>query len=382
MISLTIWVCLWSSFFVLAPPLLNINHSQSLENFTPITSHLSNTNSKPLIGRRKIKTNRTKIKINSHQFDIHSYRSSWKFIDKHTIRVRFRLYENLLNSIVSKRFLVHHLHSGHIQIFNQSHEIINSTLSLYLHNIKHGRHIVCLLLYRSKLTIDPKYIFCQDIVFNFHKYGTHDIDSDDHGNTFVFLLTQYSIVIGILCILQIVYSVRKRRLIRNFYEKANALRIHMMEHHHHPQENKSTTDLDNPTYALEYLIYNLNRNALSNFDERYMPTPDTNDLVNRSKFDNHLKIPSRLKKQSIKPLFGRHRSLITTNNKNSDAEEDIFDESDFDTRPYEEQSSSVKSLSHILEENKPWMAKLTDDGSIQHVVLSPKHTQNTRLESL
>jgi hypothetical protein len=189
-------------------------------------------------------------------------------------------------------------------------------------------------------------------------------------------------VLGVLCILQLVYSARKRRLIRAVCHKANVLRNHMMEHHHHSQEHKSTPDLNNPKNAVEYLIYNLNRNALCNTDQINMTTPNANDLDNPSILDKHLKVPNRLKKHSIIPLAVRRRSLVTTSNKNFDSEEDVFDESDFDTRSYEEQSSSFKSVSHILEENKPWMAKLIDDGSIQHAVLSSKHIQNTRLQSL
>jgi len=192
-------------------------------------------------------------------------------------------------------------------------------------------------------------------------------------------------VLGVLCILQLVYSARKRRLIRAVCDKANVLRNHMMEHHHHhSQEHKPTPDLNNPKHAIEYLIYNLNPKALCNTDQINMTTPNVNDLDTPSILDKHLKVPNRLKKHSIIPLAVRRRSLVTTSNKNFDSEEDdIFDESDFDTRSYEEQTPSFKSVSHILEENKPWMAKLIDDGSIQHAVLSSsKHMQSTRLQSL
>jgi len=393
MISLIIWFYLWSNFFVLAPPLLNIKHNLSLENLNFMNSHLSNTSSKILIKQRKTKPNRTTTEINLHQFDVNSYRSSWKFVDKHTIRVRFRLHESLLHSIISTRFVVRHQHSGHIETYDKPHEIINSTLTLYLHNLKHGRHIVCLLLYRSKLMLNPKYVFCQDIIFNFQKYGHHDTDADEHGNTFVFLLTQYSIVLGILCILQLIHTVRKRRFLRAVYDKANALRNLMTEHHHHSQENKSTIHLNPQTHALEYLIYNLNRNAIYNLDQIYMqkPNEDNVNLINsslrpvahhRTGYEKHLKIPNRLSKHSITPLLGRHRSLVTTNNNSLDLDEDIFDESDYDTGSYEERSVSFKSLSHILEENKPWMTRFTDNGSIQHSILSSAPLQNTRINSL
>ena len=67
-----------------------------------------------------------------------------------------------------------------------------------------------------------------------------------------------------LCTLQLTHVIRKRRLLRTVYDKANALRNYMMEHHLHG--NKPSPDLNNRTHALEYLIYNLNRNSLYNFD--------------------------------------------------------------------------------------------------------------------
>lgn len=266
MISLTIWIFLWSSVFVVAPPSLDINHRQSLKVFS---THLSNTTAKMFMKRRKIKVNRTKTIIKQSDFDINSYRSSWKFIDKEIVAVRFRLSETLVHSIISTRFFVRHIHTGHIETFNEPNAIINSTLILYLHNLKHGRHAVCLLIYTSKQTKNPKYIFCQEIIFNYHKYGHHDMDSDEQRNTFFFLLTQYAIVIGMLCTLQLSHVIRKRRLLRTVYDKANALRNFMMEHHTHG--NKPSPDLNNRTHALEYLIYNLNRNSLYNFDANNSP---------------------------------------------------------------------------------------------------------------
>jgi hypothetical protein len=68
------------------------------------------------------------------------------------------------------------------------------------------------------------------------------------------------------------------------------------------------------------------------------------------------------------PTLFEHPRLLAT----VDFDEDMFDESDFDTRSYEEQSISYRSVSHILEENKPWMVKLTDNGTIQHAIVSPE----------
>ncbi|CAF2391759.1 unnamed protein product [Rotaria sp. Silwood2] len=383
MISLTLWLFLWSCFFVLAPSSLNINHSRSLVNLTLKTPNLFNNNSEIFMKQRKMKINRTKSAINYPYFDINSYRSSWIFVDKRTLRVRFRLYESLLHSIVSTHFLVRHTRTNQVRIYDEQNEIINSTLTLYLHNIKHGRHTVCLLLYTSKLMKNPKHIFCQDIIFNFHKYGHQDIDSDEYGNTFFFLLTQYAIVLGILCILQLVHAARKRRFLKTVYDKANALLNFMTENHHHLQENKSTIDLNNQTHSLEYLIYNLNRHALYNLDELQMqPTNENNvKIINNSSITDqrrkgnqkHLKLPNRLNEHVIIPLLEhRRRTIATTINNNFHLNDEDFYENYLDIPSNEEQSTSFQSLSHILEANKPWMTRLTDNGNMEHSILTSK----------
>jgi hypothetical protein len=225
--------------------------------------------------------------------------------------------------------------------------------------------------------VNPRHVFCQDVINNFQKYGHHDMDLDEHGNTIFFLLTQYSIVVGFLCVFQIVHEARKRRFLRAVYDKANSLRNLMTEHHSRTQGNKLPTMNINPhTNALEYLIYNLNRNALYNIDQMYgQKTNDDEDLLDNSRLSNarqsqhgqYLKIPDRFSRDSMPTLFEHPRLLATV-----DFDEDMFDESDFDTRSYEEQSISYRSVSHILEENKPWMVKLTDNGTIQHAIVSPE----------
>ncbi|CAF1172149.1 unnamed protein product [Adineta ricciae] len=385
MSSLTIWLCLWSYFVViLAPPSpLKINQTRSLQKIT----NRSNLNAQTLVEHRKPTTNKTIITspINLHLFDINTYRSSWKFVDKNTVRVRFRLHEILISLVTESRFIVRHVHTDHIQMYEKPHEIINSTFTLYLHNIKHGRHTVCLLLYTLKFVRTPKYTFCQDIIFNFQKYGHHDTDSDEYGNTFFFLLTQYSIVIGILCILQLVHTGRKHRFLKLVNAKANALRNVMTESYRRSPENKSSRDNGNiRTNALECLIYNLNRNVLFNLDQMYMQTGNEDDEENtnnslpiidekRTKRGTFLKIPDHTDEYSKSSL---HRRSVTrtTNDLDSDSDENSG-EGESDSRSDNEQSTSFKTLSHILEDNKPWLSRLTDDGNIQHSILSTQSSQ-------
>lgn len=344
----------------------------------PLTSH-SNMASRP----PAMTMNRTQSIINHPQFDLNSYRSSWKFVDKNTIRVRFRLLEHFLRGVHSIRFVTRHIHTGYTRTYDQAHESINSTFTLYLHNLKHGRHTVCLLLYSSKSMRNPRHIFCLDVVYNFHKYRHHDVDSDDHKDTVFFLLTQYAIVCGILCILQIVHTTRKRRILRALYDKANALRHATTERHHRPQEPKCPADLAHRTHAIDYLIYNLDRNALYNFDQVYMHAPnvenasvstDSPDIAPKKRAQKtYLKLPSRTIEKTT-PLIDSRRPMAkhfdTIESDDEITTVPFFNESDCDTRSHEDHSISFKSLSHILEGSKPWMTRLADDGSVKHSLLS------------
>ena len=383
MILLPMLLCLSLNRVVLAPPSLYINHKQSPESVTLFTPLLLNLDSSVAPRPPTTTTNGTKTAITPPPFDLNAYGTSWKFVDKNTIRVRFRLLERFLRGVHSVRFVTRHIHTGLMRTYDQPHERINSTFTLYLHNLKHGRHTVCLLLYSSKSMSNPRHIFCLDVIYNFHKYRHHDAESDDHKDTFFFLLTQYAIVCGIICILQIVHAARKRQALGALYEKANALRQAIMEHHQRPQGPKGPADLARPTHALDFLIYNLDRNALCNFDRAYTQTPTvestsiTTDspevtLKQRTK-KNYLKPPSRSIENST-PLLNARRPA-TKNEENTESEDEIatvpiFDESDFDTRSYEDQAISYKSVSHILEDSKPWMTRLTDNGSVKHSLLS------------
>lgn len=324
-------------------------------------------------------------------FDFSTYRSSWKFIDKNTIRVRFHLNPVFLHSVVSSRFLIRHLQSGQIRRYDESHEMINSTLTIYIHHLKHGRHMVCLLVYTSKYTANPRHIFCQDINNNFHKYGHTDMDSDDYRNTFFFLLTQYAIVCAILCVLQFAHVVRKQRILRTLYDKANALRQAMFDYHHQHRSqetnhNKSSPDLTTSTRAIECLIYNLDRRALYNFDQMYMRSSNVDDvsLINHSSDENQEKNIRRRSRNAsycslgnTKPLLQSQRSITKQDaieSEDEDPEDEdtnmvVFRTDNLDTRSHEDQSMSYKSISHILDGNKPWMVKMNDDGTIQHTVI-------------
>ena len=114
----------------------------------------------------------------------------------------------------------------------------------------------------------------------------------------------------------------------------------------------------------------------------YMQTINEEDdlpISNHQK-TKHLELPNRLNEHSTTALLRHRRPIPTTTINDNDLD---LNEKDFDTKSYEEQqSTSLKSVSHILEANKPWMTKLTDHGGIKHVILSSAPLQDTRMCTL
>jgi hypothetical protein len=357
-----IWMCLVSAVLIHAPPLVIVDRQQSSTDLTlfqsQTTTRISNISTDDII----LTTHRT----DHRRFDVNSYRSSWKFVDKQTIRVRFHFEHSFLHSMQSVRFIVRHIQTGHTLTYDNAHERFNSTLTLYVQNIKYGRHTVCLLIYTLKSMITPRHVFCQDIINNFHKYGHHDVNADEHRNTFLFLLTQYAIVCGMLCLLQLIHAGRKRRFIRILYEKAHGLRQTMMDYHHRSQETKSTIDFNSRTRGIEYLIYNFDRNALNN------------DLLTSDEHIDVRRTYSKLSRPSMEIpmlLIDRHQSI--SNNDEQLSQFDTIDEQSLPVRTRDEPSMSLKSVSHILDDSKPWLTRLTDDGNTEQALVASECLQSS-----
>ena len=181
------------------------------------------------------------------------YELDWKFIDKYSIRVTFDLYSlprsliesnvyshsnkqkwnllgtmttmpsNSLKSIFSLEyflFLVRPHHQNREIILNMDKLTLRNTTSrpyphfsnsLRLTSLNHHeKYSVCICYYqKNSSSKTPDLLLCQDVINNYEKFS--DLRADlKHG--LVFITTQYSIIIGLLIVLQTVYSIRQRRV--------------------------------------------------------------------------------------------------------------------------------------------------------------------------
>ncbi|CAM2699698.1 unnamed protein product [Rotaria socialis] len=181
------------------------------------------------------------------------YEIDWNFIDKDTIRVKFDLYSlpkslmdnnirteskksktNLLATMTTMpSSSLKSLYSLEYFLFiirphNKNREIVlkmeklnsrNTTSRPYPHFANslrltslnhHEKYSVCIYYYKNNVSMKfPDLLLCQDIINDYAKFAHLKADAK-HG--LVFIGTQYSIIIGLLVVLQSVYSMRKRRI--------------------------------------------------------------------------------------------------------------------------------------------------------------------------
>ncbi|CAF1008735.1 unnamed protein product [Didymodactylos carnosus] len=354
---------------------------------------------------------------NEHSY----YESSWQFIDKHTVRVTFQLFGSLYptSSAYMKytaRYNRTKLRELSIRPFESGE---NNTNIIYLEDVEHGKHSVCLLIYESRsvnntgkrLVPDPKNIFCQDIYFNYHKYSHPEQRDIDTKHSFSVIVFQYAIVCGILCFLHIVHSIRKRRIFKimrqMLFPKANLLRDVMSSNSFetntssnmkmfHPalnntqiieeDEEQSLIGVKNNMIPLkrvtDLLIYDLNKTALLLseslgvlLDSNDQDTNTTSTILNTDPparkhltpaYATHLSLPSRRSSCSHSSPFSRrsvqhddHQSVtfdIGGTSGNEDENNFDFDEN---IVPDEEQTPSFQSMVHILEASKPWSTRVS-----------------------
>ncbi len=190
------------------------------------------------------------------------YEANWTFIDKETVRVIFSLFSiselsnekrfsnrndkkiNPFPNMISipSRITIQSIYSLKYYLFtirqyktntekvlkmeqlilkttpSGNDEHFSNSLLLIRLNPKE-KYSICIYYYQNDiLTKMPDLIICQDIMHDHLKHSVHGL---------LFILTQYSIILGILIVLQGLFSMRKRRLAhilhQHFMDKAQRL---------------------------------------------------------------------------------------------------------------------------------------------------------------
>ncbi|CAF3131915.1 unnamed protein product [Rotaria socialis] len=370
------------------------------------------------------------------------YEIDWNFIDKDTIRVKFDLYSlpkslmdnnirteskksktNLLATMTTMpSSSLKSLYSLEYFLFiirphNKNREIVlkmeklnsrNTTSRPYPHFANslrltslnhHEKYSVCIYYYKNNVSMKfPDLLLCQDIINDYAKFAHLKADAK-HG--LVFIGTQYSIIIGLLVVLQSVYSMRKRRIteyisqhltttahsIRSTLSSVSLVRqsFSSLDVVAEQQHNQHTTNTQNSQHetktdeegklkrrlpSAQFNIQNSQheiktdegknkkRSPSVQFNTINQLSPPTSDGATSSdETEPFLKRVSS--KNHVHFLLGpgegsdddddihQHDGNETNKNSNSQSASDS-------TEPYGNQADALLSMAHILDTNKPW----------------------------
>jgi hypothetical protein len=232
----------------------------------------------------------------------------------------------------------------------------NSLLLIRLNPIE--KYSVCIYYYQVNSSTEmPDLFLCQDIRHDHLKDPVHGL---------FFILTQYSIILGILIVLQGLFSMRKRRLThiihQHFINKTQKLRSTLSSV---SLVRQSFSSMDAITEQQQHNIMNDHRTHQENkLTKRIISSPAI--VLSESSIPSSTTITSNpdenepfLRLTSNK----NHVHFFFTLDEGSDDSESNDSQNDptlnstvssTNNEPYADRSDSLLSMAHILDINKPW----------------------------
>ncbi|CAF1189836.1 unnamed protein product [Rotaria sordida] len=354
--------------------------------------------------------------------DIHqgpNYEIDWGFIDKDTIRVIFDLFSipisliknnvyseknerksNLLATMTTtpstslkKISSLKYFHFI-IRPYNQNREIIlkkeklsskNTTLrphphfsnSLRLTSLNHNeKYSICICYYQTNIsTKPPDLLVCQDIINDYAKFA-HLRTDPKHG--LLFITTQYSIIIGLLVVLQSIFTMRKRRItefisqhlavtaqnIRTTLSSVSLVRqsfssLDAAAEQQQQQQQRSTNSQTNQRELTDLELKRIKKRNISSpaIVVNQLTVPTNDGAISSDETEPFLKrIPSK-----------NHVHFLLGPGEGSDNDDDDNENEGSETNktlnsqltpthgePYRDQADALLSMAHILDTNKPW----------------------------
>ena len=322
------------------------------------------------------------------------FEASWKLIDEETVNVTFSLFSLSKTTEEKKRFEKNHdtkkkLDTNFISVPRRSMRSIDSlkyflfTVRQYKTNTeivrdmqelipKHPllekeplysnsfiairlnpkeKYAICIYYYQKNSTKQlPDLLICIDII---HDHSKHS----DHG--LLFVLTQYSIIFGILIVLQGLFSMRKRRL-------AHIIHQHIRNKTQRIRSSLSSVSLVRQSFSSANIITEsehpcLSNHEVTNLQKRIISSPA---II--------LTAPSTSSSKTSLNHYDEHEPFIKSisHNKNhvhffcsldegsddNDSNDSIFipEVSSTHQEPYSDRSDALLYMTHILDTNKPW----------------------------
>ncbi len=327
------------------------------------------------------------------------YEANWTFIDKETVRVIFSLY-SLSKSSDEKKFSdkndnKKNLYSTMVSIPSRSIDSIYS-LKYYLFTIRQyktnteivlkmeqlilkttllrkdehfsnslllirlnpkEKYSICIYYYQMNISTQmPDLFICQHIRHDHLKHSVHGL---------LFVLTQYSIILGILIVLQGLFSMRKRRL-------AHIIHQHLLNKTQRLRSTLSSVSLVRQSFSSidattehQHKIMNGHTNHEENkLKKRIISSPaivlsepstslSNNNIKNSDENEPFLKLISS--KNHVHFFFGLEEG--SDDNESNDFQNDTTlnpQISSTHNEPYGDRSDALLSMAHILDTNKPW----------------------------
>jgi hypothetical protein len=331
------------------------------------------------------------------------YEANWTFIDEEIIRITFALF-SISKSTNEKKFpdenktkkvntfptmvsipsrSIDSIHSLKyflftIRQYKTNTEIVleikqlflkNTTLRDYEHfsnslqlvrlNPKE-KYSICIYYYQVNNTIQmPDLLICQDIINDHLKHSVHGL---------LFILTQYSIIIAMLIVLQGLFSMRKRRLAhiihQHFINKTQRIRSTLSSvsliRQSFSSMDTTTTEQQNHTRNSHVVHYESMKYEENKLKKRIISSPaiiltessmssDADGSV-LDENDPFIKLTSN--KNHVHFLLG----LDEGSGDDDDSEESVTDLQVPTSyrEPYSDRADALLSMAHILDTNKPW----------------------------
>ena len=213
------------------------------------------------------------------------------------------------------------------------------------------KYIVCIHYYQTNISIDMSDLFiCEDIMHDHSKYPVHGL---------LFILTQYSIILGMLIVLQGLFSMRKRHVTQIIHQhlinKTQRLRSTLSSV---SLIRQSFSSMDTTTTEQQHHRTNDSNNCEEHkLKTRFISSPaivlserSSNPICQQS--DEHepfLKLTSN-NKNHVHFFFGHDEG--SDDNESNDAQSDTTLNQSYE--PYSDRSDALSSMAHILDSNKPW----------------------------
>jgi hypothetical protein len=330
------------------------------------------------------------------------YEANWTFIDKETVRVIFSLYSlsKLSNekAFSDKNDNKKNLYSTMVSIPSRSIDSIYS-LKYYLFTIRQyktnkeivlkmeqlilkttplkkdehfsnslllirlnpkEKYSICIYYYQMNISTQISDLFiCQHIRHDHLKHSVHGL---------LFVLTQYSIILGILIVLQGLFSMRKRRL-------AHIIHQHLINKTQRLRSTLSSVSLVRQSFSSIDATTEHQHNTINshiNYKEnklkkRIISSPaivlsepsttlsnnNNNNTKNLDENEPFLKLMSN--KNHVHFFFGLEEG--SDDNESNDFQNDTKVNpqiSSTHNEPYGDRSDALLSMAHILDTNKPW----------------------------